>query len=133
MVKQGTDITLVTYCILVNTALSAAELMAKEGISCEVIKLGSISPIDFSPIMTSVVKTRNLMVLEDCVAEGCVGQRLACELAQNGVQVNSIQLKNCGDGFVTHGSVEKLMESLGLDPVSLKDSALTILGKATAV
>ena len=133
VVKQGTDITLVTYGILVNTALSAAELMAKEGISCEVIKLGSISPIDFSPIMTSVVKTRNLMVLEDCVAEGCVGQRLACELAQNGVQVNSIQLKNCGDGFVTHGSVEKLMESLGLDPVSLKDSALTILGKATAV
>lgn len=119
VVRPGGDFTLVTYGTMVNTAADAAKALEKQGISVEIIKLGRINPIDFAPIIQSVQKTRRLMVLEECVASGSVGERTAAAIAQAGVCAKSVILKNLGDTFVPHGDSDKLRSLRGIDTASV--------------
>ena len=79
--RPGTDITLLTYGILINEALSAADLLAQRGISAQVLKLSTIAPLDPETVRTALTGTKRLLVLEDCVETGCVGQRVAAVMA----------------------------------------------------
>jgi 2-oxoisovalerate dehydrogenase E1 component len=65
--REGTDITLVTYGWEVNQCLVAAEELAKEGVSAEVIDLRSLLPIDYHRVLTSVKKTGRAMVIHAAV------------------------------------------------------------------
>ena len=61
---EGTDVTLVAYSISVGDCLEAAEKLAKEGISCEVINLRSLRPMDDECIFKSVKKTHHLVTVD---------------------------------------------------------------------
>ena len=63
--KEGKDITILGYSRTVKTSLKAAEELEKEGISCEVINLRSIRPLDREGIIKSVKKTRHLITVEE--------------------------------------------------------------------
>ena len=63
--RNGTDVTIVTFSITVGIALEAAEALAAEGISAEVINLRSIRPMDTDAIIQSVRKTNRLVTLEE--------------------------------------------------------------------
>jgi len=63
--REGTDVTLVSYGKILKVALQAAEDLAKEGISAEVIDLRTVRPIDFEAIVTSVKKTNRLVIVEE--------------------------------------------------------------------
>ena len=56
-----------------------------------------------------------LLVLEDCVETGCVGQRVAAVMAQLGMAPRRLVLKNTGDRFIPQGSVAELRHLCGLD------------------
>jgi pyruvate dehydrogenase E1 component beta subunit len=56
-VVPGTDVTLVAHSIAVGFAMEAAEALAQEGISCEVVNLRTIRPMDTETIVNSVKKT----------------------------------------------------------------------------
>jgi pyruvate dehydrogenase E1 component beta subunit len=58
--REGTDVTIVAYSIMVGKALKAAEQLAEEGISAEVINLRTIRPLDRYTILESVKKTNRL-------------------------------------------------------------------------
>ena len=60
VVKQGNDVTIVSYSIMMNTVLKAAEVLEEDGISAEVVDLRTISPIDKKTILNSVAKTKGL-------------------------------------------------------------------------
>ncbi|KAM7537201.1 hypothetical protein Aperf_G00000075715 [Anoplocephala perfoliata] len=62
--RAGTDVTLVSYSISVGDCLEAAEQLAKEGISCEVINLRSLRPLDEECIFNSVKKTHRVVTVE---------------------------------------------------------------------
>merc|ERR1711988_64984 len=64
MGKQGSDCTIVAHSIGVGFALSAADELAKEGISVEVINLRSIRPLDMDTVNQSVMKTNHLITVE---------------------------------------------------------------------
>jgi pyruvate dehydrogenase E1 component beta subunit len=64
-VRQGTDVTLISFGKMMKVARAAAEEAAKEGISCEVIDLRSVRPIDFAAIVASVKKTNRLVIIEE--------------------------------------------------------------------
>ena len=66
IVREGTDVTLVSYTIGVGIALEAAELLAQQGIEAEVIDLRTIRPLDHDTILKSLEKTNRLV----CVEEG---------------------------------------------------------------
>ena len=63
--RAGTDVTLVSYNKMMKIVLGAADELAKEGISAEVIDLRSIRPMDFNTIIKSVKKTNRLVVIDE--------------------------------------------------------------------
>ena len=62
--RQGKDITLVSHSIGVGFCMGAAEILAKEGISCEVVNLRSIRPLDMDTVNESVKKTNHMITVE---------------------------------------------------------------------
>ncbi|MGI5970314.1 MAG: 1-deoxy-D-xylulose-5-phosphate synthase [Oscillospiraceae bacterium] len=127
IIREGYDVTLVTYGVLINVLIEAAEMLVKSSISAEILKLGSIAPLDLDSIASSVKRTGKLLVLEDCVAEGCIGQKIAAGLLKRGVIPREILLKNCGMRFIHHGTVPELMRELELDASSVADAVRKIL------
>lgn len=65
VVREGTDVTLITYSYSLVTCLKAAELLAAEGISAEILDLRSIRPLDIETILASVVKTHRAVIVEE--------------------------------------------------------------------
>jgi pyruvate dehydrogenase E1 component beta subunit len=65
IVREGTDVTIVSYSIGVGLALEAAETLAGEGIEAEVIDLRTLRPLDTEAILTSLAKTNRLVVAEE--------------------------------------------------------------------
>ena len=113
--RQGTDVTLVSYGILVNHLLEAAELLAADGIQAEVVKLNRVSPLEHDVVCDALGNRKRLLVLEDSFGAGCVGQRLAAILAEHGMAPEKLILKNLGKTYAPEGSVSQLEYSRGLD------------------
>ena len=63
--RAGSDVTIITFSIMVDTALKAAEALAEQGISAEVINLRTIRPLDIETIITSVKKTSRVVSVEE--------------------------------------------------------------------
>lgn len=63
--REGIDVTLVTFGKITKVALAAAEELAKEGISAEVIDLRTVRPIDYETVINSVKKTNRLVIVEE--------------------------------------------------------------------
>lgn len=121
--RQGQDMTFVTYGSTVDAVLAAAEALEQDGISAEVLKLNALTPTDWTPLCDYVRATGRVLVAEECVEAGSVGQRLAAQLALRGVCPKSLTLCNVGDGFVTQGSVQELRKLCGLDEESIAAAA----------
>ncbi|KXN69833.1 Thiamin diphosphate-binding protein [Conidiobolus coronatus NRRL 28638] len=81
--RQGTDITIVAHSKPVGQALEAAEILAKEGISAEVINLRSIRPLDIDTIIESVKKTNHLISVEGGWPMFGVGSEIAAQIMES--------------------------------------------------
>ena len=123
VLRQGDDITLVSYGILINDVLEAAELLAAEGVQAEVVKLNVITPLDPELVLESVKKTKVLLTVEDSAAHGSVGERLAAAVAEAGLRAK-VLCRTSGDKFVTHGALSCLKQELGLDSAGIFRAAL---------
>ncbi|MDP5097090.1 MAG: alpha-ketoacid dehydrogenase subunit beta, partial [Flavobacterium sp.] len=63
--REGTDVTIVSFGKIIKEAILAADELAKENISCEIIDLRTVRPMDYDAILNSVKKTNRLVVLEE--------------------------------------------------------------------
>ncbi|MFN2239147.1 MAG: alpha-ketoacid dehydrogenase subunit beta [Thermoanaerobaculia bacterium] len=79
--REGKDLTIITWGAMVYTALEAAEQLALEGASAEVIDLRSLLPYDEEAILTSVAKTNRAIVLHEATRTGGVGGEFAAVIA----------------------------------------------------
>ena len=122
--REGADITFVTYGVNVNTALDAADLLQERGISAEIIKLDYICPIDIDIIIASLRKTGRLLVLEECAEPGCIGERIAAHLAQSTFSLKSLRLLNLGSRFIPQGSIDELRKMCGIDTSGVVRAAI---------
>lgn len=77
VVRQGTDLTIVTCGSPVHRCLDAAERLAAEGVSCEIVDLRTIVPLDVETIVESVVKTGRLLVVDEGFAMCGLGAEIA--------------------------------------------------------
>ena len=82
IMRSGSDISLVAHSIGVGFAMSAAEELAKEGISAEVINLRSIRPLDMDTVNTSVMKTHHCITVEGGWPQHGVGAEVSASLAE---------------------------------------------------
>ena len=80
--REGTDATIVARSLMVPVALKAADVLAKEGVSCEVIDPRTIRPLDIETIIKSVRKTNRVVVAEESHPFCGVAAELSSEIAE---------------------------------------------------
>lgn len=130
LLREGKDVTIISYGTLINEVIEAAEILAKDGIQTEVIKLNSVKPFDMETITASVEKTRRLLVAEECIANGCVGREISALLRMRGLLIPT-RFCNLGNSFVPHGAVKELYRLTGLDAQALANTAREVLASET--
>ena len=82
--REGSDVTIVAYSQMALKAEDAAEDLAKEGISCEVIDLRSILPLDYDTVMASVEKTGRVVVCQEANLRGGLAGDIVAEIIDRG-------------------------------------------------
>lgn len=128
VLRQGGDITLVSYGVMINEALAAADCLAQAGLEAEVVKLNSLTGFDQQVLVNSAAKTRRLAVIEDCCDAGCLAQRAEAALAQQGVTLTYCRRFNCGADFVPAGAVRQLYQLCGIDGRQAADCIQEAIG-----
>jgi pyruvate/2-oxoglutarate/acetoin dehydrogenase E1 component len=81
--REGTDITIVSMSLMVLKSVEAAEVVAKEGISVEVIDLRSIAPLDIDTILTSVQKTGRLLIVDEDFQPAGMGAEISALVTEH--------------------------------------------------
>jgi 2-oxoisovalerate dehydrogenase E1 component len=84
VVREGTDLTIVSVSRMVHEALAAAEALAPRGISAEVIDLRTVSPLDKETILASLAKTNRLLIAHEGVTDFGIGAEIAALAAYQG-------------------------------------------------
>ena len=82
--REGTDVTIVSFNKMMKVALSAAEELAKDNISAEVIDLRTIRPLDWHTILESVKKTNRLVIVEEQWPFASVSSEIAYRIQKEG-------------------------------------------------
>ncbi|HZD52117.1 MAG TPA: transketolase C-terminal domain-containing protein, partial [Woeseiaceae bacterium] len=85
ILREGDDVTLVTWGAMTYETLKAADRLAKDGVSSEVIDLATISPIDYDTILESVEKTGRLVIVHEAARTCGVGAEIAAIVAEQGL------------------------------------------------
>lgn len=113
VVREGSDLTIVATGICVGNALEAAEMLAAEGISAEVINICTIKPLDEEVIITSAKKTGKVVTAEEHSVIGGLGSAVCDALCKSyPVPVMKIGMQ---DVFGESGSAAALVEKYKLD------------------
>lgn len=124
--KEGQGITLVTYGATYPDILAVAERLEEAGCQPEVIKLNRLCPLDLEPVCRSVAKTGRLLVAEEAMAMGSIGEKLCAGLAEAGVPLKAVRLCTTGRDFVPQGTVAQLRRLCELDSESLYRAAMEV-------
>jgi len=82
--REGTDVTIIAYSMMAIRAQAAAEELAKQGISCEVIDLRSILPLDYETVMKSIAKTNRVVVCQEANLRGGLASDIVAEIIDRG-------------------------------------------------
>lgn len=113
VVREGTDVTIVATGICVDSALGAAEKLAADGVSAEVISICTIKPLDEDIIIESAKKTGKVVTVEEHSVIGGLGSAVCdCLCANFPVKVKKLGMQ---DVFGESGSAAALVQKYGLD------------------
>jgi pyruvate dehydrogenase E1 component beta subunit len=104
ILREGTDVTVVALQLMLHRALQAADQLAEEGISCEVIDLRCVNPLDSDTILTSIAKTNRLVVAEEAPDIGGWGSDIAALAARDGIYYLEAPVKrvNLGGALIAY-------------------------------
>jgi pyruvate dehydrogenase E1 component beta subunit len=85
VLRDGTDVTLVTWGASVKETLEAADKLAEQGVSAEVIDVATVKPLDTDTIIESVQKTGRCVIVHEAARTGGMGAEIAAQLADAGL------------------------------------------------
>ncbi|MEO7083753.1 MAG: dehydrogenase E1 component subunit alpha/beta [Gemmatimonadaceae bacterium] len=127
IVKEGTDVTIVTYGATVQRAFAAANQLAEEGLSAEVIDLRSLSPWDQEAVYASVKKTNRVIVLyEDSLSWG-YGAEIAARIADDCFAWLDAPVKRIGSTDTFVGYAPQLEDAILPQIADVKAACLDIV------
>ncbi len=95
ILRDGSDVTIVSFGIGLTYSLQAAEELAKEGISAEVINLRTLRPIDYDTVLASVMKTNRCVTVEEGFPVGSIGNHIAATIMQKAFDYLDAPVVNC--------------------------------------
>ena len=123
--RTGKKIALVTYGILINRALTAAEQLKQQGLDVCVIRLTAVAPLPVKQLVEQLSGFDSVFVVEEVAANSGIYESLAFELKKLCPWLN-VYGRNLGYQYVQHGSVEILYEHYGLSANKLSEYILEV-------
>ena len=99
IVKEGKDVTIVSYSIGMKNARGAADLLAKDGIDAEVIDLITLSPWDKEAVLNSVKKTHRLCIVHEAVKQSGFGAEISATVAEEAMEYLDAPILRYGAPF----------------------------------
>jgi transketolase len=127
LLQEGKDVTIVATGHLVWESLLAAEELEKEGISCEIINIHTIKPLDEEIILKSVEKTGKIVTAEEHNYLGGLGESVAGVLARKRPTPQEFVAVN--DTFGESGTPTELMKKYEIDSVAVVKAVKRILAR----
>ena len=127
VLREGADVTLVACGVMVAQALEAADILADEGISAEVVDVMTLKPLDIETLVSSARKTGGVVTCEEHSVIGGLGSAVSEALAEN----HPAPLMRIGvrDVFGTSGDPDELMSHFGLTASAIADAAREVIGR----
>ena len=110
--REGSDISIIATGLMVSEALKAAEILAAEGVSAEVINIHTIKPIDKEMITATAAKTRKVLTVEEHSVIGGLGSAV-CDVLAETCPTKVVKI-GVNDEFGHSGPAVKLLEEFGL-------------------
>lgn len=127
VLREGSDVSIVACGVEINEALIAADKLAEEGISAEVIDAFCIKPLDEETVLASVGKTGCVVTAEEHSVIGGLGGAVAELLAEKlPAPLQRVGLRDC---FGTSGEMDELMREFGLDADSIVEAAKAAIAR----
>jgi pyruvate dehydrogenase E1 component beta subunit len=83
--REGTDISIITYGAMVREAIKAADNLAKENISVEIVDLRTVAPLDIETIIASVEKTGRVVVVQEAQKQAGVAAQVVSEISERSI------------------------------------------------
>lgn len=125
LIATGADLTIFATGHLVWNAIEAARQLAQEGISCEVINIHTIKPLDEAAILDSVSKTRRVVTAEEHQRNGGLGDAIAQLLARR--LPCPMEFVAVNDSFGESGTPDQLLDKYGLGIKDVVKAAKSVL------
>lgn len=116
--REGKDVTLVTYGVILDQVMAAAEILSRRGIEATVLRLQEVSQTHGKLICERMSENRTLVCIEEVCTGSGIREALAWEMRELCPQCRLFGL-DLGRRFVEHGSMEDLYRHYGLDPQSI--------------
>ncbi|WP_440109319.1 alpha-ketoacid dehydrogenase subunit beta [Paenibacillus sp. QZ-Y1] len=85
VVREGSDVTIITYGMMVHTSVKAADELEKQGIKVEVIDLRTVSPIDIDTIVASIKKTNRAIVVQEAQKSAGVAAEVIAQINEKAI------------------------------------------------
>jgi len=125
--REGTDVTIVAYSMMAIRAKLAAAELEKEGISCEVIDLISLLPLDYETVMNSIAKTNRVVVCQEANLRGGMAGDIVAEIIDRGFDLLDAPPVRVG-GLNVPTPYNKGLEDLCIpDEKKIKDAVCAVL------
>ena len=119
VLREGTDVTVVATGLCVNSALEAAEKLAADGISAEVINIHTIKPLDEELVLASAKKTGKVVTVEEHSVIGGLGSAVCDVLSEK--QPTPVKKLGVNDTYCESGPAAKLIEKYRLDGTGVSE------------
>ena len=127
VLREGGDAAVITCGILTGEALRAADALQAEGVGVRVVKLAQVSPLDGKELCAALDGVKRLVVAEDQLRAGGLGERLSALLLEQDAGIEKIRLRNAGTALPTQGSTAQLWHELGLDAEGIAQAVREVL------
>lgn len=127
VLREGTDVSIVANGVEIREALLAADALAEEGISAEVIDAFSVKPLDADTILASAGKTGRVVVAEEHSVIGGLGSAVSELLAAN--RPTPVEFVGVRDRFGKSGEFEELMRYFELDTQAIVEAVKKVLAR----
>jgi transketolase len=127
LLREGTDVSIIANGICVSEALVAAEKLAADGISAEVINIHTIKPLDKELVLATAKKTGKVVTVEEHSVIGGLGSAVCDALSDSlPTLVKKIGMQ---DVFGESGAANELVAKYGLDAAGIYKDVKSFLGK----
>lgn len=128
LIKDGSDATIIACGVMVSKAIIAAENLAQKGITCRIINMSTIKPIDSSIIIESAIKTGAVVTAEEHYINGGLGSAIGLILGKNlPTPTENVALTQ----YAESGQPDELIKKYKLSSADIENSVEKVLSRKT--